>query len=510
MSTFDPDRLPVIVGVGEITQRTKNPEQALEPIALMVQALREGERDARADLIAHVDSVDIVCEYSWPYADPAGLLCQELGVQPARCVYGVVGGESPVRFMHEAAMRIWAGESEVAAVVGAEAQYAVAAADKAGVAPPSWHPRDAQAKIVRGGNFQHPAAVALGANAPINVYPFYENATGHAWGMTPADSLAEAARIWSRFSHVAAANPHAWKAQPFTPGEVSTPTDDNRLISWPYTKRMVANPLVNMGAAIWLTSAGRARALGIAPERLVYVWGGAKANEPRDYLQRHDYTRSTAQEAVLNRTQEIAAAASPSSTPPNWVARELYSCFPVVPKMARRVLNLPEDAPLTATGGLSFFGAPLNNYMSHAAAAVVHALREGPADGAGLLYGQGEYVTKHHAIVVSRQAPASAPVPAGPETQAQADAAHGPVPPLVEQYDGPATVETFTVLYDRGTVRHGVVIARTPDGARLIARVPADDAATLAHLTDTARSPIGTTGEVSSEAGAPLRWRVAC
>ena len=49
---------------------------------------------------------------------------------------------------------------------------------------------------------------------------------------------------------------------------------------------------------------------------------------------------------------------------------ELYSCFPCVPKMARRVLNWPSDKLPTVTGGLSFFGGPYNNYMTHAAASM--------------------------------------------------------------------------------------------------------------------------------------------
>ena len=57
----------------------------------------------------------------------------------------------------------------------------------------------------------------------------------------------------------------------------------------------------------------------------------------------------------------------------------------------------------TVTGGLTFFGAPLNTYMTHAACAMVRELRDGGK--LGLLYGQGEFVTKHHALVLSRQAP---------------------------------------------------------------------------------------------------------
>src|SRR6201999_2647986 len=84
-------------------------------------------------------------------------------------------------------------------------------------------------------------------------------------------------------------------------------------------------------------------------------------------------------------------------------AIELYSCFPCVPKMARRTLGLGRDVQPTVTGGLTFFGAPLNTYMTHAACAMVRKVRSGAK--LGLLYGQGGFVTKHHALVLSRAAP---------------------------------------------------------------------------------------------------------
>ena len=37
---MQPERIPVIVGAGEITHRTKDPAEGLEPIALMERALR--------------------------------------------------------------------------------------------------------------------------------------------------------------------------------------------------------------------------------------------------------------------------------------------------------------------------------------------------------------------------------------------------------------------------------------------------------------------------------------
>jgi hypothetical protein len=175
---------------------------------------------------------------------------------------------------------------------------------------------------------------------------------------------------------------------------------------------------------------------------------------------------------------------------------ELYSCFPVVPKMARRTLALQADAAMTCAGGLSFFGAPLNNYMSHAAAAMVRALR-GRQDARGLLYGQGGYLTKHHAIVLGSYPSAASRLSEDYSVQPVADARRGPVPPLAMDHVGPATVETHTVLYRKdGSVLHGVVIARTPAGGRLLAKVAGDDSLGIAALTDLEQSPIGRRGRV--------------
>ncbi|MDB5816473.1 MAG: acetyl-CoA acetyltransferase, partial [Rhizobacter sp.] len=395
---------------------------------------------------------------------------------------------------HEAALRIARGESRVAAITGAEARYTVDAAAKAGIDLP-WTPRDDSVKLTRGTDLCHPVAVQLGAYMPITIYPFYENATAAHWGQTPREAQAESARLWAGYSEVAAANPHAWRPRRFTPEEVADSSGDNRLIAWPYTKAMVANPLVNMGAAVLLTSVGHARALGIAPERWVYVWDGAAAREPRDYLQRDQYHRSHAQDLVMETV--LAQAGGDASA---FAQLELYSCFPVVPKMARRTLGLAADAQMSSTGGLSFFGAPLNNYMTHAAAGLVRALRKAPGRKA-LCYGQGGYITKHHAIVLSTDAPPTDGIPEDYSVQAHADARRGPVPELTGDYTGPVTIETHTVFFDRqGRVEHGTVMALTPNGQRLLARVDASDENTLAVLMSMDRTPVGSTGVVEMKA----------
>jgi acetyl-CoA C-acetyltransferase len=495
------DRIPVIVGIGEITDRPKEIVDGLEPLALLEQALKRAEADSGGKLLGDIGSLDIVNFLSWRYRDPEIQLSGRLGIKPKHAYYGPVGGESPIRYLHEAAQRIARGECSVAAVCGAEAQSTATKAERAGVELP-WTPfaHDVP-EPKRGAAFQKPLAVKLGVFRPITVYPFYEAATSAHWGQTPREAMEESGALWSTYSNVASQNPHAWLKRRFTPAEITTPTPDNRLIAWPYTKLMVANPTVNMGAALLMTSLAKARAAGIPEDRLVHVWGGASAEEPRDYLVRDQFFESHPQNAVLKAILDLAGGDGKA-----FDAIELYSCFPCVPKMARRTLDLGHDVQPTVTGGLTFFGAPLNTYMTHAACAMVRKLRHGAK--LGLLYGQGGFVTKHHALVLSPKAPRGE-LAQDTSVQAEADSHRGAVPEFVTEANGRGLVESFTVIYGRGgEVEHGVVMLRTSDNARTLARVPAHDGATLAHLLNMDRTPVGTSGDIVSAEDGVLEWRL--
>jgi acetyl-CoA C-acetyltransferase len=353
----------------------------------------------------------------------------------------------------------------------------------------------------RGAAFQKPLAVKLGVFRPITVYPLYESATSAHWGQTPHEALAESGALWSAYANVAADNPKSWLKKRFAPDDITHPTPENRLIAWPYTKLMVANPTVNMGAALLLTSLAKARAAGVPEDKLVYPLGGASAEEPRDYLLRDQFHESHPQNAVLNAVMDLVGGDGKK-----FDAIELYSCFPCVPKMARRTLGLGADVQPTVTGGLTFFGAPLNTYMTHAACAMVRRVRSGAK--LGLLYGQGGFVTKHHGLVVSREAPREA-IKQDTSVQAVADRAKRAVPEFIDQASGKGKVEAFTVIYrGNGEVEHGVVMLRTEDGRRTLGRVAANDETSLAHLRNMERTPVGSVGEITmAEDGAPV-WRV--
>jgi acetyl-CoA C-acetyltransferase len=500
-SSLPADRIPVIVGVGEIVDRPKEITEGLEPLALMVEALRRAEADSGATLLGEIDSLDVVNFLSWRYRDPEKQLAMRLGIDPKHNYYGPVGGESPIRFLHEAAQRIARGECRVAAVCGAEAQSTATKAERAGVTLP-WTPfaHDVP-EPKRNAAFQKPMAVKLGVSRPVSVYPFYEAATSAHWGQTPREALAESGALWSAYSIAASQNPNSWLKRRFTLEEITTPTPENRLIAWPYTKLMVANPMVNMGGAVLMTSFAKARAAGIREDRMVHIQGGAWAEEPRDYLERDQFTESHAQNAVLEAVMDLVGGDGKA-----FDAIELYSCFPCVPKMARRTLGLGADLQPTVTGGLTFFGAPLNTYMTHAACAMVRKLRSNGS--LGLLYGQGGFVTKHHALVLSRHAP-SAPLAQDTSVQGKADRRRGRVPGFVAEASGDGKVESFTAIYGRNNeIDHGVVMLRTSDDARALARVPATDRQTLAHLLNMDRGTVGSVGEIVTADDGVLEWRL--
>ncbi|MBV9996168.1 MAG: acetyl-CoA acetyltransferase [Caulobacteraceae bacterium] len=496
----DATRTPVIVGVGQVNDRPADPRDGLDSLGLMEAALREADRDAGGGWLARIDSIGVVDQISFrELGQLPGPLSQRLGANP-KIAYQthMASGDSPILLLNEAANRIAAGEIEVAAVVGGEAlRTAAGRAAQAAGDNPSAHNitranADRRAKTYRG---------RYGLTAPVDIYPLYENAGRAAYGQTLAEAQEESGRIWSLFSQVAVENPGAWIKQPRTPEEILRASPDNRPIAFPYNKLMVANSSVNQGAGFLVASLAAARRQGVPEHRLVYVGRGAAAHEAEDFLVRDRYDRTPAMEVSLRRALQLNAV---SATDLDFV--EFYSCFPCVPKMARRVLDWPLEKPATVFGGLTFGGGPIGNYMSHAVVGMVLKLRE--RGRKGLLFANGGLATHNHTIVLSRDPLPAGLVPHDFDFQAEADAARGAIPPFVEDYAGPGEIETYTALYERdGAPKFGVILGRSPAGERFLAKVPPEDAAAIALLTDGKIEPVGTWGQAVMGPDGDVLWR---
>ncbi len=495
----DPERIPVIIGVGQCNDRPEDPQLGLDPPGLMAAALRLAEADAGCgNLLADLGSLAIVDQISFRHL---GNLCDRvasaIGANPAVNYQSEAPhGDTPIRLLNEAANRIGAGEIRLAAVVGAEALRTAAGLAKLAAAQQGGQGEDKSYNAVRNVSTRRDPtyAQAHGLTAPVDVYPIYENAGRAAYGQTLAEAQAESGAIWAGMSEVAAANEGAWIRKAVSAQDILTPGPANRPLAFPYTKLTVANSSVNQGAGFIVASLAEARRRGIPDERLIYVGMGAAAKEDPSILRRDRYDRSSSMDTAIRRTLELN-----QMTVADFDHVELYSCFPCVPKMARRVIGWPVERPATVFGGLTFGGGPIANYMSHAVVSMAQRLRSGDGQ-TGFLFANGGYATDNHCIVVSRQPIAAAQFPQDFDYQAEADAARGPIPELEKDYTGPATVESYTVFHGRdGAPSSGVVIARTPAGKRTLCHIDVADAGLCAFFMDGAAEPVGTSGAIALE-----------
>lgn len=498
----DPERIPVIIGVGQVNDRPDDPMTGLDSLGLMLAALRAAESDSGATVLDRIEWLGVEDQISFPNPDIHHDLARRLSPSPTLVVRtDDASGDGPVRLINDAANLIASGALSVAAAVGGEAMRTankraqLAQAQDAGGAK-----ADLLAEAAAAISLPH--ARPYGLLTPADVYPIYEQATRAAWGQSLAEAQAETGAIWAGNARVAAANPHAWLGKEMTPQAIIEPTADNRMVSFPYTKLMIANNAVNQGAAVILASLATARALGIPEDRLVHVGRGAAAHEPDDYLRRDGFTASSGMRVALEQ-----ALARNEVTSADLDHVELYSCFPCVPKMARRILGWPLDKPHSVYGGLTFGGAPVGNCMMHAAAAMVEKLRAGRPDGKGLIFANGGFATHNHVLLFSRRPGRDADRPHDYHVQALADAARGPATEFIENHAGPGTIESFVMPYGRkGEPAFAAVVAKTPDGKRFLAHVPGDDRAMLAFLAGAEGEPVGTPGQAVTMADGRVRW----
>jgi acetyl-CoA C-acetyltransferase len=493
MTKLTLDRQPVIVGVGQLRNNTeRRPERAREPLDLIVDALGRAASDSGAGraILARADTITIVSVGTWAYDDLPGLVSKMIGAEPRRRTHTDVGGNRPAEALDAAAARIAAGESQVELLAGAEARASLLAIEKAG-AEPQWTRQP-------GGPVQYGESVrgskrmwAHGLMAPVRFYPFYENALRVSLGQTFEEAQLWSGEILSDFTSVASAHGAAWNRQVRSPAEIYTVTPENRYICFPYPLLMNSFPNVDQAAAVVVTSVQAARNAGVAEERMIHVWGGAGATDSKDVLDRLDYSRSPGLEYSLTAALQRGGLEASQLD-----VIDLYACFPVVPKLGLLTLGLPRTRRVTATGGNTAFGGPGNNFSMHAIASVVDELRAGGR--IGLVYANGEYVTKHHAVLLSRDPHVEGYVGSGDQIRDTS----GQGPRVVDDATGEATIETWTVEFDRaGRAATAFVIGRRPDGARFAAISRPGDQALLHRLTDPSQQVIGSSVQVRPEGG---------
>ena len=452
-------RTPVLVGVGQVLDRTSDLVQAQEPLKMMLQASRLAEQDTgTGNFLAQMQSVRVI-RGMWRYDNPAKLIAEEIGAIGAETVGTLIGGNQNQAVINQTASEILNNGLDIALITGAENGNSAAKARKAGIELEITNAPGKYDKVI-GATQQpehHDYEVAKGIRTAIQIYPMYDNAIRHHRGESLEEHIVRVSSLWERFNEIGCKNPNAWVQTPMSAEQIRTPSKNNRRISFPYTKFMNANMSVNMGAALIMCSVQKAQTLGIDPAKWIYPWAGVSGYDHFSASVRDNFYTSPAIRLVAKKLLEL------SETQVNELSTiDLYSCFPSAVQIAAQEYGLEEDRPLTVTGGLTFGGGPLNNYVMHSIARTVELLRE-TTSGKGLVTANGGNLYKHVHGIYAKEPPQKDFRVAN--VQDQIDALPSRV--CLATYQGEAMIESYTVMYDsdeQPTTGH--ISCLTPDGQR--------------------------------------------
>lgn len=470
-------RAPCLVGVGQHTYR---PEAgfAPEPLAMWEDAALRAANDASTrsgagGVLDRVQSVQVVYTQSWQYDDPVGRLCDALGIDPPHRHYSGIGGTTPQQLVDEAAGRIVRGELDVALIVGAEALDTRRRLKKQGEKP-QWSFKDPQRKPFPFEAPFHDAEIAHEVFQAWLTFALWDVARRAHLGIEPDEYRAQLGALFAPFTTVASDNPNAWFPVERSADELVTPTPENRLVGYPYTKYLVSVMDVDMAGALILASHEAADAMRVPRDRRVYLRGWCYATDPV-YVAEHP----AMWESPAMRAASSAALACAGVGIDDVAHLDLYSCFPSSVNLAIDALGIAPADPrgLTVTGGLPYFGGAGSNYLTHSIATMAQVLREDPGSY-GMVSGVGMHLTKHVYGVYSTE-PGSVTVPDEAAVQAQVDETG--TRSIADVYTGPATVAAYSVVHGRdGSAEWALLVCDVDGATRCYAR--ADDPDLLADL----------------------------
>ena len=337
---------PIIVGVGQITHREKILGDDPSPAELAKRAIQVCVDDSGcSDLLGHVDSLSVVnmfCETE----NPTAALCQMLGFKPEIREYTGIGGNTPQWLVNRAADNIAKGKIKVALLAGAEALYSEDRTFDWRRTYKALEGMSQRNEIIGGtrrGFADH--EFRNGAFGATRAYPLFENALRARRGQSIEEHMNSLGRTCAGFSKIAADNPLAWFRKPRSSREIREVTDQNRIISFPYTKLMNPIMAVNQAAAVVLTSTDVAKKLSIPPEKWVYLLGGAEAMEKWLLSERVNYWSSPAIREMTRAALEMARLGIDEID-----FFDLYSCFPSATLIAASEIGLDVNDPAEPYG----------------------------------------------------------------------------------------------------------------------------------------------------------------
>lgn len=452
---------PILVGVGLVMQREDDPLQAREPLALMIDAAGAAGADCGArELLADIERIAVPVG-RWHYRNPGRLIGAALGA-PGVTSISALPGVSQQTLLSDACAAIARDDISVAMVIGGEAGYRLQCAKRNGIRVEdtiSTDPPDIEMTPHEDMLPDYEQATGLGP-MPVGYYAIVDSAFRHARGVGTAAYRDRIANRYSRFSAIAADNPHAWLREEVDAATIREGSAHNPMLAFPYTKLHNSQWNVDQASALLFCSVEKAQALGIARERWVFPQVFTEANHMVNITARGALDRCIGAELAGK-----AALAQAACTPDELDFLELYSCFPVAVEAYAHELGIPESIDWTITGGMPFAGGPFNSFVLHTVGQMAGRIRAQP-HSRGMVTTVSGIITKQGFGIWGAD-----PNPRGYEF---VDVTEDVIAATDERevlpdYAGPATVAGYTVMYDRSGAQRGIAVVDLPDGKRSIA-----------------------------------------
>ena len=444
------DRWPVLVGLADTVQR----DGAFDVAGLMREALAAARADAGSSLAA--PDLVLAPRGMWSHPDPGRAAALATGSPSVRSVIAEIGVLQTTLFQRAFA-EILAGTASVVAIVGGEARYrSVRGGEEApGEGAPDEVLRPHDDIITR-------LEVERGLGVPAHQYALIESALAHRAGRSPVEQTSALASLWALGATAAAANPGAWRRDAPPAEAIASGEGGNRMIATPYRKWLVSDWNVDQAVALVITSAGAARAAGIPVSQWVVPSAAAGSNHMVPLSERADIARCPAMEAIGSALSAVGAPTAAADL------REIYSCFPSAVQLQSAALGIDPWTGWTVSGGMTFGGGPLNNFVLQSTCAVARALRAG-AGRTALVTAVSGMITKVGAMTW-QVGPVSSSDATSLAIDVTEDAARRTERRLVDaSLEGALTEVAQTVVHDRGEPTRAIVLVEDATGARTIA-----------------------------------------
>lgn len=466
-----PPQTPVLVGAAAIQQREDDPTLALEPLELMIRALAAAADDAGApELLERADSIRAPRGF-WDYPDPCRQIGKRFGAAQPRTIVSELGILQTTPF-GEAARDIATGKADVVLITGGEAKYRALRAQIAGVRVGLTKEPGEPDEVQRPhGEILSVRELNAGLGMPVGQYAMMDNALRAAEGQSIDAHRREVAAVWAGMSRVAADNPEAWSRRAYSEAEIREPSDQNRMLAFPYTKLHNSQWNVDQAAGLIMCSVATARALGIPRERWVFPLAVADSNFMLPMTERAEPHRSF---GFFHAGRKVLAHVGCGIDEIEHL--ELYSCFPIAVRAQMRELGISNRRAITLTGGMAFAGGPLNNFALQALPTMVDRLRANPGS-LGMATAVSGMLTKQGISLWSSEPCTRGFAHFDVSEDTQRDTT---VRTIVDDASGHGRIVTYTVLYAGDAPSHAALLCDLDDGTRALVR--SDDASLMERM----------------------------